>query len=40
MAHLVNPRDVVPQSIMPNYPWLLENELHFYDVQDRMRALK
>ena len=40
VAHLVNPRDVVPQSIMPNYPWLLENELDFSDVQDRMRALK
>jgi cytochrome c oxidase cbb3-type subunit 2 len=40
VAHLVNPRDVVPQSIMPNYPWLLETELDFSDVQDRMRALK
>lgn len=40
VAHLVNPRDVVPQSIMPNYPWLLENELDFSDVQGRMRALK
>ena len=40
VAHLVNPRDVVPQSIMPNYPWLLENDLDYSDVQDRMRALK
>ncbi|VAW77303.1 Cytochrome c oxidase (cbb3-type) subunit CcoO [hydrothermal vent metagenome] len=40
VAHLVNPRDVVPQSIMPNYPWLLENELDYSDIQDRMRALK
>jgi cytochrome c oxidase cbb3-type subunit 2 len=40
VAHLVDPRDVVPQSIMPNYPWLLETELDFSDVQDRMRALK
>ncbi len=40
VAHLVNPRDVVPQSIMPNYSWLLETELDFSDVQDRMRALK
>ena len=22
--HLINPRDVVPASIMPNYPWLME----------------
>jgi len=40
VAHLVNPRDVVPQSIMPNYPWLLETDLDYSDVQDRMRALK
>jgi len=38
--HLNKPRDVVPESIMPNYPWLLKNELDFSDVADRMRALK
>jgi len=38
--HLVNPRDVVPESIMPNYPWLLETELDYADIADRMRALK
>lgn len=26
-AHLNNPRDVVPESIMPAYPWLNENTL-------------
>lgn len=40
VAHMVNPRDVVPQSIMPNYPWLLDTDLDFSDVQNRMRALK
>ncbi len=38
--HLNNPRDVVPESIMPNYPWLLEDELDYSDIADRMRALK
>ena len=38
--HLINPRDVVPESIMPNYPWLFENELDYSDIADRMRALK
>jgi len=38
--HLNNPRDVVPESIMPNYPWLLNNDLDYSDVADRMRALK
>lgn len=26
-AHLMNPRDVVPESNMPSYPWLAENKL-------------
>ncbi|HHO59573.1 MAG TPA: cytochrome-c oxidase, cbb3-type subunit II [Thiotrichales bacterium] len=38
-AHLNNPRDVVPESIMPNYPWLLENDLASDDIQAKMRAL-
>ena len=38
--HLNNPRDVVPESIMPSYPWLLENELDYSDIAARMRALK
>lgn len=38
--HLNNPRDVVPESIMPNYPWLLKSDLDFGDLADRMRALK
>ncbi|KPK40644.1 MAG: peptidase S41 [Gammaproteobacteria bacterium SG8_47] len=37
--HLVAPRSVVPESIMPNYPWLLENRLDFSDIQQRMKAL-
>jgi cytochrome c oxidase cbb3-type subunit 2 len=40
VAHLINPRDVVPQSIMPNYPWLMTTDMDYSDVQDRMRALK
>jgi cytochrome c oxidase cbb3-type subunit II len=40
VQHLNNPRDVVPESIMPNYPWLLKTELDYSDVADRMRALK
>jgi cytochrome c oxidase cbb3-type subunit 2 len=40
VAHLINPRDVVPESIMPNYPWLMEQDLDYSDIQARMRALK
>lgn len=39
VAHLLDPRAVVPESIMPGYPWLLE-PLQYADVADRMRALK
>jgi cytochrome c oxidase cbb3-type subunit 2 len=40
VQHLIAPRSVVPESIMPNYPWLQETELHYADVADRLRALK
>ncbi|MDH3342252.1 MAG: cytochrome-c oxidase, cbb3-type subunit II [Gammaproteobacteria bacterium] len=38
-AHLINPRDVVPESIMPSYPWLDENKLDDPLIQDKMKAL-
>ena len=27
VVHLNNPRDVVPESVMPSYTWLLKNRL-------------
>src|SRR6056300_535267 len=38
--HLNNPRDVVPESIMPSYPWLLTSDLDYSDIDARMRALR
>src|ERR1700690_2411308 len=38
--HFNNPRDVVPESNMPAYPWLLSTPLYGGDVQARMRALR
>ena len=40
VKHLNNPRDVVPESIMPSYPWLLKNELDTSDVVQKMVTLK
>lgn len=40
VQHLIAPRSVVPESIMPNYPWLLETDLKYQDMADRMRALR
>ena len=39
-VHLINPRDVVPESIMPGYPWLAENAADASDIQGKMRALR
>ncbi len=39
-VHLINPRDVVPESIMPAYPWLEENLIDPSDIKAKMRALK
>ena len=39
-AHLNNPRDVVPQSIMPRYNWLSERELQTEHLSDDLRALR
>ena len=38
--HFNNPRDVVPESNMPAYPWLASTALDTSDVQARMRALR
>lgn len=38
--HLTAPRSVVPESIMPNYPWLSEAELDYSDIEDKLATLK
>jgi len=39
-VHMTNPRDVVPESIMPGYPWLAEDELNGSDIQKKMSVLR
>jgi cytochrome c oxidase cbb3-type subunit 2 len=39
-THLNNPRDVVPESNMPGYPWLAGTKLVAQDVVPKMRALQ
>jgi cytochrome c oxidase cbb3-type subunit 2 len=39
-AHLYNPRNVVPESIMPAYPWLVEHTLDGKDTAKKMSALR
>nr|WP_068833645.1 cytochrome-c oxidase, cbb3-type subunit II [Polaromonas jejuensis] len=38
--HLVSPRDLVPESIMPAYPWLEKAPADAESVQRRMKALR
>jgi cytochrome c oxidase cbb3-type subunit 2 len=39
-AHLYNPRDVVPISNMPGFPWLFHNVVTGKDTVAKMRALR
>ncbi|WP_225784312.1 cytochrome-c oxidase, cbb3-type subunit II [Xenophilus sp. Marseille-Q4582] len=39
-VHLVNPRDVVPESNMPAYAWLEKNTVDGKQLQANMRALR
>jgi cytochrome c oxidase cbb3-type subunit 2 len=38
--HMINPRAVVPESIMPGYPWLAREKLDTADAEARMRTLR
>jgi cytochrome c oxidase cbb3-type subunit II len=38
--HLNNPRDVVPESNMPGYPWLARTPASAGDIEAKMRALR
>lgn len=38
--HLRNPRDVVPESNMPGYPWLAKNAAETSSIQSHMLAMR
>jgi len=40
VAHLTSPRAVVPESIMPAYPFLAERPLDYGDIADHLKALR
>lgn len=39
VQHMIQPKSVVPESVMPSYPWLM-SPLDYADIGDRMRALR
>jgi len=40
VAHLINPRNVVPQSVMPKYGWLARNTLYVDDLGLHLAAMR
>lgn len=36
--HMINPRSVVPESIMPGYPWLAERTLDADDIAEKLKT--
>jgi cytochrome c oxidase cbb3-type subunit I/II len=38
--HMLNPRDIVPQSIMPNYPWLIKDKTDTASLQQKLKVMK
>jgi len=39
-VHRINPRDVVPESIMPGYPWLEKNAADATHISRKMEVLR
>ncbi|MCB1483755.1 MAG: cytochrome-c oxidase, cbb3-type subunit II [Hyphomicrobium sp.] len=40
VEHMTNPRAVVPESIMPSYPWLKERKLDTYNIGEKLKTLQ
>ncbi len=38
--HMIDPRAVVPESIMPGYPWLATNKLDAETIAERLKTLR
>ncbi len=38
--HMINPRDLISQSIMPNYPWLAQNKTDFAILNKKLSVMQ
>ncbi len=40
VEHMIEPRSVVPESIMPSYPWLATNKLDYERIEENLKTLR
>jgi len=40
VKHMISPRSVVPESVMPNYPWLADNMLDIDTMTAHLKGMK
>ncbi|WP_456379089.1 cytochrome-c oxidase, cbb3-type subunit II [Thiolapillus sp.] len=40
VQHMLAPRSVVPESVMPNYPWLMENTVDGKQLERNLKGLR
>lgn len=40
LRHMADPRSVTSQSLMPNYPWLLEKKIDFASLRKKVSVMK
>jgi cytochrome c oxidase cbb3-type subunit 2 len=38
--HLINPRAVVPESVMPPYAFLADQDLDYHDIADKLKTMR
>jgi cytochrome c oxidase cbb3-type subunit I/II len=38
--HMMNPRDITPNSIMPSYPWLANNTIDYQSLRKKLSVMK
>lgn len=38
--HMIDPRSITPNSIMPNYPWLADNTVDFVGIRKKVSVMK
>ena len=38
--HMIAPQEVTPGSIMPNYPWLIKNEIDYTQLMKKLRVMR